>query len=215
MTRRKELLDSLAQRIAEHNWQVCAQLYFRITYGLPAELQITMARLGINSYLPIFEKKWPAITWPRQLLGDVDQWVKQFGAQLPDEPDDPDPADAAFLFSFDALLLASSHPGDPLTLTSSCACAVISAINSRQSNVWIADDPEAVEMWKTYRYFPGRSVAENVAAIAVAEREWKKVAAWLEERAVSSSPDEADVDEIEKGLARWEENEMLLIRPGS
>lgn len=213
MERRKELAQSLVQRIAEHNWQLCAESYFRITYGLPAQLQIALARLAINSYLPVFENKWPAITWPRQLLEDVDQWVRRFGKQLPDEPDDPDPADAAFLFSFDALLMAGSHHSNPLTLTSSCASAVNSAVNARQSNVWIADDPEAVEMWKTYQYFSGRSVIENVASIAVAEREWTRVAASLEERQVLSCPEEADESEIEQALARWVEHEMLLIAP--
>jgi len=215
MERRKELLQLLAQQIAEHNWTGCAESYFRITYGLPAQLQIALACLAGKSYLPIFQHKWPDITWPRQLLDDVEQWVRQFDIQRPDEPEDADPADAAFLFSFDALLLASSHPTAPLIVTSSCACAIMSVINARQSNVWIADDPEAVEMWKTYQYSPGRSVVENVAAIAVAEREWEKVVSWLEERQVSSIPDETDVDEIEKGLARWQENEMLPVGPRS
>lgn len=213
MERRKELLQSLAQRIAEHNWELCSELYFQITYGLPAQSQISLARLAINGYLPIFGTKWPAVTWPRQLLEDVEQWVRQSGRQLPDEPDDPDPADAAFFSSLDGLLLASSYSGDPFTLTSSCASAINSAINARQSNVWIADDPEGVEMWKKQEYLLGRSVTENAAAIAVAEREWKKVAAWLEEKQVWSSPEEADEDEIEKALARWKEHEMLLIVP--
>ncbi|MGH9765832.1 MAG: hypothetical protein ACREAB_00225 [Blastocatellia bacterium] len=215
MERSKELLQLLAQQIAEHHWVPCSELYFRVTYGLPGGMQIDLARLAINGYLPIFEKKWPAVKWPRQLLQDVEQWVGQYGRQLPDEPDDPDPADAAFLSSLDGLLLAASYRGDPFTLTSSCASAINSAINARQSNVWMADDPEGVEMWKTQQYFPGRSVIENVAAIAVAEREWKKVAEWLEERQVWNIPEEADEEEIEKALARWKEHEMLPVVPGS
>ena len=215
MERRKGWLQSLTQQIVEHNWERCSELYFRITYGLPAPLQTSLASLAINAYLPIFERKWPTQKWPRQLLEDVEQWVKEHGRQVPDEPDDADPADAPFLFSLDGILLAASYPDAPFTVTSACAAAVDSAINARQTNVWMADDPEAVEMWRNQEYLIGRSVTDNAAAIAVQEREWRRVAAWLEEREVWNEPSEIDESETEEALARWIEIEMLFTVPRS
>jgi hypothetical protein len=79
----------------------------------------------------------------------------------------------------------------------------------------MADDPEGVAMWRAQGYFPGRSVLESRPAIAVAEREWEKVEAWLSAVDVGSQPETTSPAEIERDLARWKDHEMLAIRPGS
>jgi hypothetical protein len=209
---RQELLRSLATQIAAHDWAGCSRLYFQATFGLPARLQIDLAHSAVNGYLPIFQKKRPTVTWPGRLLENVEQCVSQFGRDIP-EPGELDPADAAFVSSLDGLLLASLHMTDLLTVTSSCAAAIGWAINARASNVWIADDPEAVEMWRTQQYLVGRSMNENAAALCVAEREWSQVAAWLEERQIWINPEHIDEAVIAEALSRWEEHEMLVIVP--
>lgn len=211
--RRKELLECLIQRKAEHDWQGCCESLFRVLYGIPADAQLSLVRFTIGRYLPIFEHKWPAFKWPAELLDDVDGWLARHGRSLPEEPADPDPADSAFTFAIDALLLASEHRGDELVLTSSCAAAVISTINARQCNVWIADDPEGVEMWRRQGYFPGRSVAESRPAVAVAEREWEEVVAWLRKEKIWTRERAVAAEEIESGIARWKDHEMLPIVP--
>jgi hypothetical protein len=213
MERIKGLIESLADQMEERNWERCSELYFRIVYGLPAELQIELARLASSGYLPIFESKWSNVKWPRQLLSDVGQWVAQHARQLPNEPEDTDPADASFLSSLDPILLAAMYSDDRFTVTSSCSAAVNFAIGAFQTNVWMVDDPEALRMWQEQEYLIGRSVVDNVAAMAVGQREWSKVAARLNEREVWKEPSEIDEQEIEKALARWMDIEMLYTVP--
>jgi hypothetical protein len=214
MNRRREQVASLARCKESHDWQGCAEALFRALHGLPVELQRSLARAVASEYLPLFASKWPTIDWPAELLGDLNAWVARNGRGLPDGPDDSDPADSAFLFACDALLSAWCAEGDNLVLTSSCAAAVISAVSARQCAVWMADDPEGVAMWRAQGYFPGRSVLESRPAIAVAEREWEKVEAWLSAVGVESQPETTLPAEIERDLARWKDHEMLPIRPG-
>jgi hypothetical protein len=213
MDRRRTLIEALVQRKIEHDWQSCSETAFRILYGLPVSTQLGLAQFAIQRYLRIFQRKWPAIIWPAQLLNDIGGWLISHGRSVPPEPDEPQPADSAFLFSFDALVLAASYPNDQLILASSCMAAVCSAINAMQCNVWMADDPEGVELWMRQAYAPGRSVAENRPALAVAEREWEEIANWLIHEEVWQHPDTFAVEEIEGALARWKEHEMLLIVP--
>ena len=216
MNRRKEQIEALLKHAAEHDWQSCREALFRVLYdGLPANVQLSLAGFAIQRFLPIFENKWPNITWPATLLRDPSEWLTRHGRSLPDEPPDPDPADAAFIFTFDALLLASNYQTDALILTSSCAAAVGSAINARQCAVWMADDPEGVAMWRRQGYFPGRSLAQSKPAIAVAEREWEATAVWLSARTEWIEAEAAPAEEIERNLARWREHEMSLIVPRS
>ncbi len=213
MERRQKLIESLLQCKAEHDWQGCSESAFRILYGLPVETQLNLSRFAIKRYLQIFQRKWPTIVWPVQLLSDLNGWLISHGRNVPTEPDKPNPADSAFLFSFDALVLAASYPDDQLILTSSCMVSICSAISALQCNVWISDDPDGVDKWGQQGYFPGRSVGENRPAIAVAEREWEEIASWLRNEDIWRHPDKFDVEEIESALARWKEHEMLLILP--
>jgi hypothetical protein len=210
---RRELIESLLQRQTEHDWQGCCEVAFRILYGLPVETQMNLAKVAMQRYLEIFRRKWPDVAWPAQLLSNVDGWVTSHGRGVPSDPDQPDPADSAFLFAFDGLVLAASCPGDQLVLTSACMAAVTSAINARQCNVWIADDPQGVDLWRLQGYFPGRSVGENRPAIAVAEREWEEVAKWLRNEEVWQHPEVFSVEETERALARLKRHEMRLILP--
>ena len=212
MERRKALIETLVEQKANHDWQGCLETIFRILYGLPVDIQMNLAQFAINQYLPIFQRKWPAIAWPAKLVSDVNDWLTNHGRNVPSEPD-LDAADSIFLFSFDALVLAASNPNDRLILTSSCLVSVNSAINALQCNVWIADDPEGVEMWRQQGYFPGRSMGENRPAIAVAEREWEKIGAWLRNKEVWLQTNAFPIEEIENALTRWNQHEMLLILP--
>lgn len=211
MKQRETLVGSLLEAKTRHDWQGCCEILFRVLFGVPADTQLSLVRFAICRYLPVFEFKWPTIKWPVELLSDIDQWLISRGRTLPEEPADPDPADSAFAFAFDALLLASIHRDDGLTLTSSCAAAVSSVVNARQCNVWIADDPEGVALWRAQGYFPGRSVLENRPAMAVAEREWEEIAAWLASRDVWTDAKKVAPEEIENALARWKEYEMLPV----
>lgn len=215
MTQIKELIGSLEKAIIDHVWERCAEICFSVLFQMPSDIQIRLASTMIRRYLPIFKARWPAITWPEQILNETARWVEQFGRALPEEPDAINPADAAFKFSFDALLLAQTYRLELAILTPSCAAVINSAINTHATNVWIADDPEAVKMWEAHDYLHlrGRSVIENPAAIAVTEREWRVAANLLSDEAGKTTPDEVNLDKAKQMLTRWKENEMLLIVP--
>ena len=213
MSRRNILLDKIIQAIGEHNWNLCTQQCFRVLYGLPATLQIELASYMMYRYLPIFEKQQPDIIWPRQLLSDVGKWVEQFDRSVPDIEALDFSANVSYSLSFDAILVAYSHRNHPFALTSASACAVESAIHARRSNVWGADDPEAVELWRLGRRSMARSPMGNVAAIAVLEREWREVVAWLKREQISTYPDEVNLELMERQLDYWMDNEMVLIVP--
>lgn len=210
--KRRAMIESLLQRKIEHDWQGCCEAAFRILYGLPADVQLRLSQFVIKKYLGIFSRKWPAIVWPAQLLKDVNGWIRSHGRSVPSEPNNLDPADSAFLLSLDALLLAASYTKNKLILTSSCMTCICSTINAIQSNIWMADDPEGVELWKLQGYFPERSVSENKPAAAAVEREWEGIAAWLTKEEVWQY-DDAPAEDIERDLVCWKDHEMQLIIP--
>ncbi len=213
MTRRTRLLDKLAQSSKKEPWGESAELCFKILYGLSPDLQIRLVSFMMRRYLPIFEFKNNRVKWPRHLLNDVGQWVKTHEREVPEQPDNADAADAAFSYCFDALLLAYTYQNDPFTLTSSCIVAIDSAINARETNTWIYDDPEAYQMWEQGVLLPGRTALDNPGAIAVSKREWQQVTQWLEQEHVVNHPDEEDIEQMEQKLVDWMEREMLLIVP--
>ena len=100
-------------------------------------------------------------------MSDVAQWANVHGRDVPEEPETADAADAAFSFAFDGLLLAYAYQTHDFTLTSSSVFAIDSAINACETHVWMADDPEAYQMWEEGEWLPaGRGALENSAAIA-------------------------------------------------
>jgi hypothetical protein len=207
----QELISQLEQAIIDHAWERCAEMCFRILYGVPKDNQRALVITMMRRYLPIFHTRWQTVTWPDQIIDQPGQWVARFGRAIPEQPEVVNPADAAFLFCFDALLNAIAHQSDSAILTSSHVTAINAAISARATNVWIADDPEAVALWKAQGYFPGRSVTENVAAIAVTVREWQMAADWLAQHAQSFSID--DSNEVDRALERWKDHEMSLLVP--
>lgn len=207
----QELINHFQQALVAHAWERCPEICFRILYGMPEDIQRALVRAMMRRYLPIFHIRWQTVTWPDQIIDQPNQWVAQFGRAIPEQPEPVNPADAAFIFSFDALLNGVAHQSDPAIVTSSYVAAINAAINACAANVWIVDDPEAVALWEVQGYFPGRSVAENSAAIAVIEREWRIVAQWLAQHAHSFSI--VDFSEVERALEQWKEHEMSLIIP--
>ena len=219
MQRRKELLNQLSQTEVGVDWGIIKAGYFRLLYGLPVELQIQLACFMMRRYLPIFENREPYIKWPRIILDDVAQWVEENERSIPMCGRFEGPFDSAFSNSFDGLVAAYYYRDKPFVVTSACIYAFGSAISARRSNVWAADDPEAVEIWKKRSdnpeiYLePERWAYKNLAATAVKKREWQEVAKWLLDREVWNYPDEVNLEEVEQYVDYWTDNQMLLIVP--
>ncbi|HAZ43752.1 MAG TPA: hypothetical protein DDW76_27665 [Cyanobacteria bacterium UBA11369] len=219
MERRKKLLNQLSQTEVGADWGIIKAGYFRLLYGLPVELQIQLACFMMRRYLPIFEKREQYIRWPRIILDNVAQWVEENERCIPSCGRFEGPFDSAFRNSFDGLVAAYYYRDNQFVVTSACIYAFSSAINARRCNVWAADDPEAVEIRKKESdnpevYLePSRRVSNNLAAIAVTQREWQEVAKWLWQQEVWNYPDEVNLEEMEEYLDYWKANEMILIVP--
>src|SRR3954447_12528796 len=122
--KRLERLREFSEAIAARRWNACPALLYRIMYGLPPSVLLPIAAEQIARMVPVFEKRWPNVTWPRQIVENTNRWIAQFGRSIPDSPERDSVAEARFVFSLDALLLGSSYPEDTSVLTSSCACAI-------------------------------------------------------------------------------------------
>jgi len=239
--RRRDLLNRLeaAARTAEMETlpEDLPSLCFQIMYGLPSELQLRAALHMFERYLPIHEKKWPEITWPRQVLGDVDAWFRAHGEATPDEPDDVDAADLKYQASFTDLLCAYRYRDDAACLTAGLCSTVLGMVHTRAENVFVADAPVASQIWKERRawWITWDSVEEehrppqpepssplgpleqrtfhNVAFEAVYRREWLHVVEWLRGEAVWKYPEPDDMDAMARGLERWKPHEGHSMGP--
>jgi hypothetical protein len=188
-----------------------AEWLFRALYSLPARRALEVARFALNRYLPIFQSRNPGITWPAELLGDVEAWVAAHETDLLDGPDVRSP-DTAFRYALYALLVAWVRRDDATLRTAAAAVAIREARGAFETTVWMADEPAAYTAWATGDLANIRgSSSNNAAVIAVGEREWLAVVGQL---ACAPSSDA----ELEAGLKRWRENDHMLmgkIVPGS
>jgi hypothetical protein len=212
MSGMRELMNELKQAGKEQAWSRFYEIYFRILYGMPEEVQRALVIFMMRRYLPVFHMHWPTVIWPEHILDQPEQWIIQHGRAVPEEPDGVNPADAGFIFSFDALLNGLKNRADHTILTSSYTAAVISTIDARSTNVWIADDPEAAALWEAQKYLPpGRSLIENRASLAVLAREHKCVFDWISGKQHAGFFSPGNPDEIEQALIRWRDHEYSLI----
>lgn len=235
--RKHKLLRGLEEAAAgaapERASSDCKRICFQVLYWLPWELQYRAARGMCERYLPVFEAKWPGVTWPRRLLGDVDAWHRAEGRGTPDVPDNADSADTAYYFCFDFLLCAYHYKDDPVSLTANACGTMGHAAYARARNVWLADDPEAArieqEKFAYYRideeqrpskpasfhklWEPEHNAYDNAAFIAVYQREWLHIAEWLRAEAVCKYPEPDDLEGMRRGLERWEAHQFLPIGP--
>lgn len=225
MRERQTWLDDLVGFINNQAWESAGESCFKVLYGLPPDLQIEASCFMMRRYLPIFERKFPRVPWPRQVLDNPYDWVAAHGREV--DSSYFGMGEGVFESSFDALVAAIYYASRSESLTSCCVTALKEAIVARMEKVWMADDPEAIEIWLAHydpneenrigleeflHRFEGRSSVENVAAIAVRIREWNHVVSWLIDRRVSDySP--ANPDDLARDLTIWKERGMFIVIP--
>ena len=221
---REMALDKLITSATGHEWKGCAELCFKILYGLPVKLQQECAVLMAERYLPLFEAHRPkSSAWARGLIASPIIWIKQKGRAIPSLRGKMHVADSSFITVLDSLLLAFQNSDDKLKLTSACASVITESIGARMVNVWEADDPEAVRLWKASmnsadsaflavvrNELKHRTVFRNAASLAVASREWKHLVEGFRGRAVYIY-EALPTDEIDRAFIIWEKNELHPI----
>jgi hypothetical protein len=233
--RRQDLLNQLEAAAAKRPFvpEDFLSTSFQIMYGLPTELQLRAAVHMCERYLPIFEKKWPGLTWCRQLLSDIDAWHRAEGEARPVVPDEADCAETAYYFGFTHLLCAYNYKDDPVVLTAGLCGTMLQVICARALNVWLADDaiaarieqerdaynrieeedqpPEPAYFYDVWK--PEHNAYDNVAFDAVYRREWLHVAEWLRAEAVWKHPEPDDMEAMMRGLKRWEKHAFCPMGP--
>lgn len=233
--RRQDLLNRI-EAAADKTPPVPEDFYsplFQIMYGLPMELQLRLAVHMGERYLPIYETKWPNVTWPRTILGDLDAWFRAEGEATPDEPDDADSADAGFQTGLRNLVRAYYYRDDPACLTSGTCAMIHEVISVRAENVFLADDAVAARLEKEERawsrldsrhrppapehfeerWLPEHELFDNVAFQAVYRRERLHVVEWLRAEAVWKYPEPDDLDAMMRALKRWDDNWLQGLWP--
>jgi hypothetical protein len=203
----EQLRDAWIDAISRKDWERCAALSFEVIYRLPDPQYLDPPRVTLRRYLPVFAARWPEERWVRDVIEDPQRWVRDRDRRLPDEPQDANAADAEFLASLDALLLAQTQSTDRDARTSASATALVSAISARAVNVWLADDPDAERAWADGSLTPARGPRVNVAAAAVLTREW--TASFEQLASYAAVEHEIDADQLRQTLNRWRDNEML------
>lgn len=146
--RRDNLLDQLEVAAAKKPLvpEDFTSLSFQILYGLPTELQFRGALHICERYLPIFERKWPNLTWCRQLISDIDAWHQAEGQGTPDVPVEADSAESAYYFGFIHLLGGYHDKDDPAVLTAGVCGTIFEAVCARAINVYLVDDAIAARI---------------------------------------------------------------------
>ena len=196
-------ISNLQRAVQECPWRSHMELLFRILYGLPASVTIGIAIESLWRFLPAFQFRWPRHNWPIRILNDPYEWVRRHGWSIGSVPKYGGLKYGAYVAGFDALVNAIVYQDDQGCMASS-SCVVISCARSAiVDNVWEADDPDAVRLWRISRLPPGRSAIENVASLAVARREWEVLIEFLSTEENARIFDSGRVNEVEAYLARW------------
>ena len=197
--------------------QASYELLFRVLYGIPADLQIELARTMTARYLPVFRSHRKDLPWVEQVLAGIAEYFSATDGGLPEPgPDDLVPRDIAFVQCVFLLARAWEHAkaNKMGRLTAACGAVLAEAIHARAGNVWRADDPVAVRAFESEdtANWVGQTSSSNAASQAVSRREWLLVADWLDAHDVGSFPDisETDMADCEQSLTAWKDREYLF-----
>jgi hypothetical protein len=212
-SQRSQWLADLAASVARRQWNACPRLLFRVLYGAPATDLLPLTAETIRRYLPVFEGRWPGVGWPREILDAPEEWLRKSGRARPDAPEPECDSDGKFLFSLDALLLATNYQDDVGILTSSCACGIIEVVGALAlGSVDAKDVPDQVAGCGSTR--PGKLLHRDPdSPLEIARsREWQNFLDLLVPTEIVNYPD-PQPQQLEVGLALWERHAMLLIVP--
>lgn len=217
----KEIRDKfslLHEAIDKNDLRAYNDLLFEVLSKTTVAFQLNLAVSICKRYLPIFNSRFSKDEFINELLEKPEVWVKKYGEKLSEnhfsfEFQELDPSTASFISSLDAILWGHFHYKYPLIVTASSVTAILNYISARGTIVWMADDPEAVKIWKSHKVPPrGRCLSSNVASLAVQKRE----KLYLVEKLKCSHLDiQSDIndEEIKIMLARWRVAEGLLLHP--
>ena len=216
----RDKLSLLNDAIDRNDLRSHNELLFKILSKTAVAFQLKLAVNICRKYLPIFDSRFSRDKFAKELLEKPERWIGKHGEKLSEnhctfEFQELDPSTASFISSLGAILWGHYHNKHPLIVTASSVTAILNYISARGSIVWMADDPEAVNIWKSHKVPPrGRSLAANVASLAVQKREKLYLLDKLENSQLDIQNDISD-EETKKMIDRWKEAEGLLLHPAT
>jgi hypothetical protein len=214
----KDKFSLLHEAIDRNDMRSYNNLLFEVLSKTAVTFQLKLAVNICKKYLPIFNSRFSEDKFTSELLEKPEVWVKKYGARLSEnhctfEFQELDPSTASFISSLDAILWGHFHHKYPLIVTASSVTAILNYFSARGTIVWMADDPEAVIIWKSHKVPPrGRSLSSNVASLAVQKREKLYLLDKLKCSQLDIQNDIND-EEIKIMLERWRVAEGLLLHP--
>jgi hypothetical protein len=225
MSNRTDAMARLADTVQKGRWRSCSEWLYKTLYGVPALPQIELATGAMKRYLPLLERRFPGLEWPRQIIDDPRAWVTRHRCEVPDQPEMTHPADATFQFAFDAILAAAAYSDLDDVLTAGSVCAIRSATEAQAVNAWAADDPEAVaisqelneargtpDYGRLFKEYAPRKPSASLLANRVRTEGWSLLLSDVREGGFQSYPD-LPGERLAHDFGIWKDNQMLLIGP--
>jgi hypothetical protein len=192
-----------------HDWQSCARIMFGLLYRFPAREQRNIAAAALTNYIDIWKAKHSGAL--RSVPDHILRAEKSDTTpQLPDFPEDLDPADAEFenalIEFYNAAFFDDTHDQSTLDF----ATAIRSAVIAKQVNKWINAHPNDYAKWKAGLRFDGPTFLVDETAAREAEATWKFVAGQLKNHRLPASPVAISTRAVfpNELYARWKQSDL-------
>lgn len=200
--------DSIEIAARDRDWQECARIMFELLYRCSIQEQCKVAKAALDTYIPIWNAKHTDALKPvpEHILVDSNKVNRP---ELPDFPEDLDPADAEFENGLIEFYNGAFFPTKRAERTVHFATAIRSAVTARQINRWLHEHPDEYARWKSGRGIDGPTFLDDEAAADEAEMAWKFVDKLLKQCAVHAMPSAAKLRssrQVAQLYKRWEES---------
>lgn len=173
-----ETIDAAARR---RDWQECARIMFGLLCANTIKRQRDVAKTVLNTYVEIWKEKHndSLKQVPEHLLAIN---AKSKRPELPEFPEDLDPADAEFENGLIEFYNGAFFPTSHAQHTMHFATAIRCAVTARQVNAWLRSHPDDYATWKSGRGIDGPTFLDDEDAATEAQNAWKFVDDLLKEQ---------------------------------
>jgi hypothetical protein len=184
------------------DWQECARNMFWLLYTYTRSRQRDIAKAVLYTYVVIWKEKHEDVLrhFPEHLLeakGEV--------PEIPEFPEDLDPADAEFENGLIEFYNGSFFPSNHARHTMYFATAIRSAVTARQINRWLQDHPDDYAKWKSGRGVEGSTFQDDEAATLEAQSAWRFVDDVLKRQPPITHGPSRSSRQIATSYQRWED----------
>jgi hypothetical protein len=163
---------NMSAAVSNRDWQGCARVMFRQLFFCPAKEQKKIAALTLSEYAPIWNEKHPTMNW---ILPWITSNARDQQRELPELPDDLDPADAEFEDALIEFFNGTVETDNHAERTVHFANAIRSSVLASQIDWWLRDYPAEYQRWKEGLVIRGPTFLDDEKAAKEAETAWMRV----------------------------------------